>query len=119
MLRNSVLVAALSAIAAIVASGLGSDVYPARGVTLYAVLVVIEAAVLLVVLRPKTYRRSWGRALAATGACVVALILSARNTMGAPEYVYPHQKWLVAVSIAFLALAIGSFVGRLRKRHSA
>ena len=117
MLRNSVLVAALSAIAAIVASGLGGEAYPAGGVTLYAGLTVIEAAVLLAVLRPKTYRQSWGRALAAVGACVVALILSAENTMGAPEYVYTHQKWLVAVGIAFLALAIGSFFGRLRKSH--
>ena len=107
------------AVAAIVASGLKGAAYSAKGVTLYAVLVVLEAAVLLGLLRPKSYRPSWGKALAANGACVAAPILSAQDTSSAPEYMFTHQKWLVAATVATVALAIGSFITGRRKHHSA
>src|SRR5262245_15848057 len=118
MLRAVVVVAACLAAAAIVASGFAESTYPLPGITLFVALVGFEATVLLIILRPKTYRDSWGRALAASGACLVGLFLSAHNTLGAPEYVFFHQKWLAAASVALVGLAIASLIKARRKRHA-
>src|SRR5262245_32347730 len=118
MLRTVVVVAACLAAAAIIASGFAESTYPVLGVALFVVLVGFEAFVVLLILRPQTYRDSWGRALAASGACLVGLFLSAQNTLGAPEYVFFHQKWLAAASVALVGLAIASLINARRKRHA-
>jgi hypothetical protein len=115
MLRNALLIAAGSAIAAIVVSGLSEVPYPTKGVALLCGAVAVEVAVLLVVLRPGTYGRSWRRALAGAGVCLASLWVSSRDSLGAPEYVFMHQKWLVAAAGALLALAIASLVTPSRK----
>jgi hypothetical protein len=63
VLRTALLIASGSAIIAMIVSGSGGAVYPARRVTLYCGAVILEAAVLLAVLRPRSYSNSWRRAL--------------------------------------------------------
>jgi hypothetical protein len=114
MLRNVVLIAAGSAIVVIVTSGSGSAAYPLKEVAFLCGAVILEAATLLAVLRPSSYRNSWGRALAGTGICAVALWASAQITSAAPEYVFAHQKWLVAVGVALAVLAVVGLVATRR-----
>lgn len=115
MLRNVVLIAAGSAIVVIIISGSDSAAYPIKEVALFCGAVILEAAVLLAVLRPSSYRHSWGRALAGTGICAVALWASAQNTSAAPEYVFAHQKWLVAAGVALAVLAVAGLVATRRR----
>jgi hypothetical protein len=115
MLRNALLLAAGLAMAATVASGLSEVPYPTKDVALLCGAVAVEVAVLLVVLRPGTYRRSWRRALAGAGVCWAALWVSSRDSLGAPEYVFTHQKWLVAAAVGLMALAIANLVTASRK----
>jgi hypothetical protein len=115
MLRNVVLIAAGSAIVVIVASGSDGAAYPLKEVAFFCGAVLLEAAVLLAVLRPGSYQHSWGRALAGTGFCAVALWASAQNTSAAPEYVFAHQKWLVAAAVALAVLAVAGLVARRRR----
>jgi FtsH-binding integral membrane protein len=118
-IRNAVLIAATLAVLAIIASRIGDAPYPVKGVMIFAALVALEATTLFLILRPRTYRRSWGRAAVAVAACLVALWFSAQDTEGAPEYVFMHQKWLAAASLACLALAVSGVVSIIRHRLAA
>ena len=117
MLAKAIAAGSVLGIVAIAASAIGDASYPVKGVLWCSALVVIETTALLVVLRPSTYRQSWGRALLALLVCVVALWFSAQDTVGAPEYVFTHQKWLVTAAGGCAALAIGSLIVRLRKKR--
>lgn len=116
LLRGSVGVAALVAIAAIAATGFGESPLPVAGVVKFSGLVMVEAIIVLSILRPGTFRHSWGRALVALGACLVALWFSAQNTLGAGEYVFMHQRWLVVLAVLCLVFFIVSLYGLRRDR---
>jgi hypothetical protein len=119
MIRNGVLVGAVMAVIAIIGSAIGTSPYPVAGTTFFVLAAAFETVALFVVLRPRSYQHSWGRALVAALLCLVTLWFSAQDTVGAPEYVFMHQRWLVAATLGCLVLAISSAVVRVRRRHAA
>lgn len=76
------------------------------------VLVAIELVVLLAILRPWSYHRSWGRALAAAIALAPWTLLSTVLTMHAGGVISLHALWLWIAGFVlwpmFLVSAIGS-----------
>lgn len=98
----------LLAVIAVFAGDIGTVPYPARGAALFAAAAALEGLVLWAVLRPRTYWHSWGRALCAAMSCLVALWFSAQDTAGAPEFVFMHQRWLVAAAFGCLLQAFAS-----------
>jgi hypothetical protein len=117
MIRNGVLLGALMAAIAIFSAGVGTSPYPFAGTALFALAAAFETVVLFVVLRPRSYQHSWGRALVASLLCLVTLWFSAQDTVGAPEYVFMHQRWLFVATLGCLVLAISSAVVRVRRRR--
>jgi|JI10StandDraft_1071094.scaffolds.fasta_scaffold844560_2 hypothetical protein len=119
MIRAVVLVASFLAIAAIFASAFSLSPFPVAGTTFFAGAVVIESGAVLWLVRASPPRSLWFRATAAALLGMVALWFSAQDTLGAPEYVFMHQRWLAALIIGCLGLAIASAVARVRGRHAA
>jgi hypothetical protein len=79
------------------------------------VFTVIELAVLLAILRPWSYDRSWGRSLAATVLLLPMTALSMLMSMHAGGIIGLHFTWLllalVGEGIAFLVSAISRYRG--------
>ena len=119
MIRAVVLVASALAIAAIYASAFSLSPFPFAGTAFFAGAVVIESAVVLWLVGGSPPRSLWFRAVSASLFGMVALWLSAQNTLGAPEYVFMHQRWLVALIVGCLCLAVLSVLSRVRGQHSA
>jgi hypothetical protein len=107
---------AIIAIAAIFGSAIGSPVYPWQGTAPFALAVALEAAVLLRILRPTAASSLGIRALVAALLALIALWFSAQDTLGAPEYVFMHQRWLAWVALACCAIAASRGVARIRHR---
>jgi hypothetical protein len=119
MLRVAIFAGALVTVVGIVVSALGGPNLSLMKPAWFVVLVILEAAVLFAVLRPKTYRNSWGRALTAAGLAAVALWFAAQDTLGAPTYVFIHQAWLLAVLFGSLVLCVAGVIRSLRQRYTA
>ncbi len=119
MIRNGVLVGSFLAILVIIASGLRTSPYPVAGTAFFVFAVAFEAVALLVILRPRSYAHSWGRALIAVLLCLAVLWFSAQNTLGAPAYVFMHQRWLVAATLGCLILCVSSVVAQVRHRQNS
>ena len=118
MIVRIAVLTAVVAIAAIFGSAIGSDVYPWKGATLFALAVALEAMVLLRILRPMTAPDLGIRALVAALLALIALWFSAQDTLGAPEYVFMHQRWLAWVALACSAIAASRGVAWIRRRSA-
>ncbi len=118
MIRAVVLVASALAIAAIIASALSLSPVPVAGTTFFVGAVVIESSVVLWLVGACPPRSLWFRAIAAAVLGLVAMWFSAQDTIGAPEYVFMHQRWLAALIIGCLGLAIASAIAQIRDRHA-
>ena len=115
MLQLFILAAALVTELAIIVFGLVEPNVFVVNMGLFVLLVLFESAVVLAVLRPKTYRHSWGRAIICIGLGGVALWYAAQDTEGAPIYVFIHQAWLIAVILGCLILVITAIVSAVRE----
>jgi hypothetical protein len=118
VIARVVVLAAIVAVAAIFGSATGSEVYPWKGTTLFSLAVVLEVAVLLRILRPTAASSLGIRALVAALLALIALWFSAQDTLGAPEYVFMHQRWLAWVALACCAIAASRGVARIRHRNA-
>jgi len=85
----------------------------------FAVAAVVELCVLLGILRSPRPHSLWLRALIAAVAGAAALWFAAQDTAGAPEYVFMHQRWLVALIISCLVLVVASGIAQIRSRFAA
>lgn len=90
--------------------------YPWNEVIVMAAVLTGEHLVLYAVVRPLSYDRSWGRALAALGMTLLLATIFGVLLMHAPPYMMMHWLLLAAGALAFLVLACVSLVGRLRAR---
>jgi hypothetical protein len=111
-------VSAVVAMAAIFGSAIGMPIYPWKGTTLFALAVAVEATALVRILQPATRQTLGVRALVAAFFSLVALWFSAQDTLGAPEYVFMHQRWLVAIAVGCCAIAAWRGVALLRRRQA-
>lgn len=117
MIRIGLLVAALVAVVAIFASAIGDSPYPVSGTLQFSCAVLLEAGALWWWLDPARVGPLWLRAILAAVLGLVALWYSAQDTLGAPEYVFMHQRWLAAVILGAGALTIASGYRAARRRR--
>lgn len=90
------------------------------GTALWFVLAVtIECALLWIILRPATYRRSWGRALGAALILAVCIVGFAEIALHAPAALVFHVYWLLAMFAGCLALLVTSAVASIRSRGTS
>ncbi|PKM24976.1 MAG: hypothetical protein CVV09_12790 [Gammaproteobacteria bacterium HGW-Gammaproteobacteria-13] len=97
----------------------GSEaVYPLKPVLIFCAIVLAECGLLLAILRPRSYCRSWGRALCA---CLLALGLALfwlQGALHAPPYYGMHLQWWLAVSLGLVLLAGYSSAQAWRHRRN-
>lgn len=86
--------------------------YPLDGVLLFIAVATVECALVWAVLRPRSYSRSWARALFAAILAIAALLFFAMGLMHSPLYMFVHALWLAFGSLVLLALALWSGVGK-------
>ena len=84
--------------------------YPWAGVLTMGAILSGEVALFYALLRPESYRRSWGRALGTALAGVVLTVAFGLGLMHSPPHVYAHWLWVAGATVAFLALAVASAV---------
>lgn len=80
--------------------------YPLHAVLSFCVIILVECGLLLAILRPASYCRSWGRALCA---CLLALVLAVvwfSGFMHAPPYYGMHLQWWLLVSLGLILLTL-------------
>lgn len=115
MIRRIAILSAAIAVAAIFMSALGATPYPWKGTALFAGAVLLEAALVWRVLRPENRRHRGRRAMVSAALCLGFLWFAAQDTLGAPEYVFMHQRWLVWLILSCLVLAVAGGITRLRR----
>lgn len=90
--------------------------YPWDGVLFFIGVISVESGVLYAILRPRSYRISWGRALAALGLFLVLMVYFALGLMHAPPYMVWHVIWLLDMNIWLLMLVLWSGVMAIRNK---
>lgn len=90
--------------------------YPWSGVLILGVVAMVEAGVFYALLRPESYRASWGRASRAAAVGAVLSVVFGLGLMHAPPYVYAHWLWLCAVTVGLLILSATSALRAARRR---
>ena len=87
------------------------------GALLHGVLLSLSELILLyAVLRPWSYRRSWGRALAALALLLAWLIVAAVLALHAGPVLALHLFWVALCALIVLGLAVASGLAALRAR---
>jgi hypothetical protein len=81
------------------------------------ILLMIETAVLCAILRPWSYRRSWGRALSALVLSSFWAVLWVPLTMHTGGVLMAHFLWLVAVLMGLVVAVLVSGVAAVRRRR--
>ena len=89
--------------------------YPWRGVLTVCAVESLIALVFYVLIRPRTYRASWGRALAATLLGATSVVVLGLGLMHQPPYLYALFYWLVAATTISLGLFLVSAGSRVRR----
>ena len=93
--------------------------YPLEGVLTFSAVALGECALLLAILRPWSYCRSWGRALSAS---LLALVLSSlwiQGVLHSPPYFGVHLQWWLLVSLGLLLLTLFSAASAWRHARKA
>ena len=93
--------------------------YPIAAVVPVAALVTLQTVLLTAILRPLTYRQSWGRALAGVGVSLAFFAYAALGAMHAPPFYFFYLWWLLLVVAAMFALVAVSGISKLRMRNVA
>lgn len=78
--------------------------YPVGPVAAYASAIAVEVAVLMACLRPRGDVIPWSRALLALALFLGVLWMTAQDSLGAPEYVFVHQRWVAAACALLLVV---------------
>lgn len=90
--------------------------YPAGTVGWVALLVSVQVLVLFVILRPQSFRSSWGRALLAVVVSLGFLCLGVLGAMHSPPPWGAYLLWLLVVLAGMLVLLGCSMVVAVRSR---
>ena len=93
--------------------------YPFDGVLLFIAVATVECAVVWALLRPRSYSRSWARALFAAILAVAAVLFFAMGLMHSPLYMFVHALWLTLGALALIALTLWSGVAALRMSNAS
>ena len=90
--------------------------YPTNGVLWVLLFMAIQVVVLAIVIRPRTYSRSWLRAGLALLVSAAFFIYAALGAMHAPPYFFAYIWWSLAVVAGSLLLLVWSASGAIRHR---
>ena len=93
--------------------------YPLRGVLWVMAVMGVQTAAVMAILRLRSWRQSWGRALAATGISTAFLLIGALASMHSPPHHTAYLLWLLLFVIALGGLAAGSAVAAWRGHRRA
>ena len=93
--------------------------YPLGGVALFIGIATFECFIAWAILRPKSYNRSWLRALFAGCFVVLALMFFAMGLIHSPLYIFVHALWLAFGSVALIVLILWSAVAAALSRDNA
>ena len=88
--------------------------YPLEGVLIVGAFVTAQVVLLLAVLRPATYRRSWGRSALAVLVCIAFACYTALGLMHAPPYIAAYFLWLLGMLGAVVCVFFWSALSALR-----
>ncbi|WP_271253474.1 hypothetical protein [Pseudanabaena sp. Chao 1811] len=88
--------------------------YPLQDILTMIGVMSIEVLLFYVVIRPTTYRRSWGRALIALITAIFMVLLFGMVLMHSPPYMGWHWLWLVSVTFALFILFVVSTIQTLQ-----
>ena len=92
--------------------------HPVSGIFWIILCMLAQAVMLAAILRPATYKQSWGRAVIAVVISVGFFALAGMGAMHAPPYYFAYLWWLLAVVAAAVFLLTLSGVGAIRHRAS-
>jgi hypothetical protein len=95
------------------------EVEPLRSLAYGLPRLTVEVLVLYLILRPNSFRWSWGRVLLALAVFVPWFIYSIAFIMHAPGWVFAHAYWLLAVVASLVILLVVSAVGAWRGSRRA
>lgn len=84
--------------------------YPTYALMWAVLLMSAEAALLMGVLRPASYRRSWGRALSAMCISVIFLVYGMAMSTHAPSPIFVYIWWALLLAAASVLLVLWSVV---------
>lgn len=90
--------------------------YPTRGVLTMAGVLTGETLLVYGVIRPRSYARSWGRALLALAVCLGLFVFFGLLLMHTPPFMVAHCLWLGATALAMLGLLAASIAAALKAR---
>lgn len=91
--------------------------YPWGGVLFFGVVATVEIMLLGLILRPRNYRNSWGRALAAVVIFCGVSMFWAMGSLQQPSYYVMHVYWLYSVDLSLLTLLIITWTTRTRQNE--
>lgn len=90
--------------------------YPTSGVLWVLLFMAIQVAALALLIRPRTYSRSWFRAGLALLVSAAFFIFAGMGAMHAPPYFFAYIWWLLAMVAGSLLLLVWSSFGAFRHR---
>ena len=93
----------------------GPQPYPLIAVLIACAVVLIETALVAAVLRPKSYRHSWGRALIALVAVMAWWFYLGMGIIHQPGYYIVHLQWLALMICGLVLLLLVSLIRRLQQ----
>ncbi len=88
--------------------------YPLRGVLWVMAMMSVHTAAVMAILRLHSWRRSWGRALAATGLSTIFLMIAAVASMHSPPHHTAYLWWLLLMVAVLGVLTVSSSVATWR-----
>lgn len=91
--------------------------YPIETLAWVALLMSVQVIVLFSILRPRTFRASYGRAIAGVGVSLLFLTIGGLGAMHSPPPWGVYILWLLVVLAGMLALFGWSVVVAARSRH--
>jgi len=93
--------------------------YPYSGVAQYIIITTVECAIVFSILRPSTYRASWGRGVLALTATTISATLHAMTLMHSTTYQFWHELWLFGLWLSLAVATTVSAVAAARTRLAA
>lgn len=91
--------------------------YPVTGVSWAVAFLSAQCALIAAILRPSSYKQSWGRALLSLLVCASFFGYAALGAMHAPPYFFVYLWWLLLAGGATLLLSIWSGIRSVRTTH--
>jgi uncharacterized membrane protein YphA (DoxX/SURF4 family) len=70
------------------------------------------------ILRPRTYMRSWGRSLTAAITTFPFLAFASLMAIHSPDYWYYYMWWMILIMLGLLTLTVWSGAAQISQRHA-